>query len=201
MKAANDLFLTVCNLSHPILPTIHDQQLLTLRWRTFLRWGREGIAICFAFKGSQWFLYDCLQPVAPHITQDTRPTIVDAPLTLIYKMGQGAFLFLFCLQKQPLIGLWLFATGHTPYYPKYTTNNRWRSVDAYFQHRAGNVSLSLLPIKAANHVFMTFCNLSDRILPKIHDQQSLTLRWDLFSSWGREGIATCIAYKGGQRFL
>jgi len=64
-----------------------------LRWRSFPRWGRDSSAYTFAYKGSQWFVYDCLQPVAPHITQDTRSTIVDAPLTLISKVAQECFLF------------------------------------------------------------------------------------------------------------
>jgi hypothetical protein len=31
------------------------------------------------------------------INHNGRPTIVDTPLTLIFKMGQGAFHILFCL--------------------------------------------------------------------------------------------------------
>jgi len=119
----------------------------------------------------------------------------------ISKMGQGVFLFLFRLCRQPIIGLWLFAICRTPYYPTYMTNNRWRSVDAYFQHGAGSVSLSRLAILTADNMLLTVCNLSHPKLPNINDQESLTLHWNSFWRSGREGIAICFAYKGGQWFL
>jgi len=81
------------------------------------------------------------------------------------------------------------------------TNNRWRSVDAHFHDGAGRVLLSVLPIKAAKNSFMSEYNLSEVWVPRTHDQKSLTLRWRSFSWWGREGIAVCFAYKGGQEFL
>ena len=59
----------------------------------------------FANRGSQYFVDDCLQPVTPHITQYTRPTIVDAPLPLIFKLGQGGYHNLFCLERRPMIRL------------------------------------------------------------------------------------------------
>jgi len=55
-----------------------------------------------------------------------------------------------------------------------------------------------LPIQEANTSFMNVCNLSHPIWPKIHDQQSLMLRWRSISRWGRKGIAIYLAYKGGQ---
>jgi hypothetical protein len=69
------------------LTMIQSQQSLTLRWRSFARSGRERFAFSFSSKGGQYFMLDCLQPVAPQITQATRPTIVDTLLTLIIKMG------------------------------------------------------------------------------------------------------------------
>jgi hypothetical protein len=60
------------------------------------------------------------------------------------------------------------------------------------------MSLSLLPIKAANTLFMTVCHLARPILSKIYNQQLLTLCWHLFSIWGREGIAISLAHKGAQ---
>jgi len=63
IKAAKNSFITDYNLSEVWLPRMHDQKLLTLRWHSFSWWGREGIAICFAYKGSQKFLSDWLQPI------------------------------------------------------------------------------------------------------------------------------------------
>jgi len=69
-------------ITHDTWPRIVDAP-LTLRWPSFSRWGMEGIAICFAYKGSQWWLYDWLQPIGGVISQEAWPKIVDAPLTLI----------------------------------------------------------------------------------------------------------------------
>jgi len=63
----------------------------------------EHVAFSFSYKGSQYFVFDCLQPVATQIAQDTQPTIVDAPLKLISKMGQGGYRGLSCLYRQPEI--------------------------------------------------------------------------------------------------
>jgi len=63
IKAAKDSFMTDCSLSEVWFPRTHDQKLLTLHWHSFSRWGREGIGICFAYKGRQKYLYDWLQPI------------------------------------------------------------------------------------------------------------------------------------------
>jgi len=81
------------------------------------------------------------------------------------------------------------------------TNNSWRSVDAQIQDWAGTMFFSRCPIKVANTLFMTVCNLLPYGLPKIHDQQLLMLHWCSFSRWGRESIEVCFAYKGGQKFI
>jgi len=101
------------------LTMIQGQQSLTLLWHSFSRWGRDHVTFSFSYKGWQYFVYDCLLPVATQITQDTWPIIVDALLTLcwrsvdalltlcwrsvdalltlIFKMVQGGYRNLFCL--------------------------------------------------------------------------------------------------------
>jgi len=69
------------------LTIIEGQQSLTLCWRSFWRWGRKRFTFTFAYKGSQQSVYDNVQPVAPQITHDTWPTIVDNPFTLNFMMG------------------------------------------------------------------------------------------------------------------
>jgi len=96
-KGSHNQFMAMCNLSPPRLPMIHDQQSLTRRWRSISWWGIEGIAIRLAYEGSQKFRYDWLQPIGGVISQDSWPKIVDAPLTLIFMMGQGGYCNLFCL--------------------------------------------------------------------------------------------------------
>jgi len=96
-KDAKNSLMTGYNQWEMWFPRTHDQKSLTLRWRSFSWWGREGIAICFAYKGSQKWLYNLLQPIGGVISQDAWSQIVDAPLTLIFMMGQGGYCYLFCL--------------------------------------------------------------------------------------------------------
>jgi len=85
------------NLHIVLWSTMMDgQQLLTLCWRSFWRWRRKCFNFTFAYKGSQKFLHDWLQPIGGVISPDTWPKIVDAPLTLIFMMGHGGFCCLFC---------------------------------------------------------------------------------------------------------
>jgi len=142
-----------------------------------------------------------VQPVALQITHHTWPTIVDAPLTLIFMIGQGGYCTLLCLWRQPKISLWLSTTYRRCDFPRCMTKNHWPSVDAHFDDGAGRVLLSILPIKASKNTFMTKYDLSEVWFPRTHDQKSLTLRWRSFSWWGREGIAICFAYKGSQKLL
>jgi hypothetical protein len=193
--------MTMCNLSPPRLPMIHDQQSLTLCWRSFWWWGMEGIAICFAYKDSEKFQYDWLHPIGGVISQDAWRKIVDASLTLISMMGQGGYCYLFCLERQPKIPLWLTTTDWRCDFPRQMTKNRWCSVDPHFHDRAGRVLLSVLLTKAAKNSVVTNYNLSEVWLPRTYDHKLLTLRWHSFSWWGREGIVICFAYKGGQEFL
>jgi len=150
------------------------------------------------YKNGQNNVFRPKWPYCAVIDHDGRPTIVDTLLTLIFKMGQGAFHFLFCLWRWPTLRLWQFATSRPPDYPKYTTNNRWRSVYAHFADGAGRVPHSVLPRKAANNPIVTVCNLSVVWLPRRHDQNSLMLCWHLFPRWGREPVVIIVANKGGQ---
>ena len=70
-------------------PTDYPWYLTNNCWHSFSWWGREHIALCFAYRGGQKFLYDWLQPMGGVISQDALPKIVDCPLTLIFTMGQG----------------------------------------------------------------------------------------------------------------
>jgi len=54
LKAANTTFMTVCNISSLSLPRMQDGKSLTLSWRSFPRWGRECVYICFDYEGGQY---------------------------------------------------------------------------------------------------------------------------------------------------
>jgi len=135
------------------------------------------------------------------IDHDWRLTIVDTQLMLIFKMGQQAFHLQVYLSRHPIIRLWQFPTCRPPDYPWYTTNNCWCSVDNHIHDGVGRILQSVLPIKADKNYFMTVSNLLAMWLPRMHDHKSLMACWHSFSRWGREGIAICFAYKGGQKFL
>jgi len=76
-----------------------------LRWGSFSGWGREHDAIIFELDGSQYLVYKWLQPSATEVTQDAQPKIFDAPLKLIFRMGQQPYSALFC--KAMLAVCWL----------------------------------------------------------------------------------------------
>jgi len=135
------------------------------------------------------------------INRDGRPTIIDTPLTLIFKMRQGAFHFLFGLSRQPILRLWLYTTCHSSDYPRYMTNNLWHSIDAHCHDGARRVLQSVSPIKVAENSFMTNCHLFVVWLPMTYDQKPFALCRRSSSRGSREGIAICFAYNGGEQFL
>jgi len=47
--------------------------------------------------GSLYLIYECLQLIVMQSNHDAQPNIVDAPLTLIFRIGQGVCHFPFCL--------------------------------------------------------------------------------------------------------
>ena len=90
IKGGNtSIMWTPCQIAF-LLPDLHDQKLLTLRRRSFSRWGRERFAFFFASKGCQYCCY--FKPLLNYfiITRLIRPKIVDTLLMLTIKMGQGA---------------------------------------------------------------------------------------------------------------
>jgi hypothetical protein len=154
-----------------------------LRWRSFSRWGREGIAICFAYKGSQKLFYDWVQPIGGVISQDTWPKIVDAPLTLIFMIGQGGYCNLIWLWRQPRIPVWMATTYRRCDLPERMTKNCWRSVDAHSHDGAGRVLLSVFRIKSAKNPFVTDYNILEMWFPRTHDQTIIDALWTLILPW------------------
>ena len=88
-EAGNSSLIEVCNHAPGILPKMRNLKLLTLIWCSFSRWGRERVTSAFSNEGGQYLSYDYLQPMATLITQDARPKIVDAPLTLRWHSFPG----------------------------------------------------------------------------------------------------------------
>jgi hypothetical protein len=91
-KAAISFIIDACDQVPLILWQKQEQQCLTLWWRSFSRSDRKHLAISIVYKGSQYNVSNYLQPVAHKITQHTQPTIIHAPLTLIFRLRLGAWL-------------------------------------------------------------------------------------------------------------
>jgi hypothetical protein len=97
IMAANSWYIDVCDHSPSRLPKMQDQKLFTLHWCSFSDWGRECITFVSVYKGSLYLIYERVHPMSIQITQDARPIIIDSQLTLIFWMGQWAFLICFWL--------------------------------------------------------------------------------------------------------
>jgi hypothetical protein len=103
-----------------------------------------------AHKTSQNSIYRHLWLSSDLINHPARPQIVDAQLTLIFRMWHGAFFFLFWVGIRPIPHVWLFAFNRHLDYPWCMTKNHWWAVDYHVQDWARSVSLLFLVIKAAN---------------------------------------------------
>ena len=130
IKAAKTLIMHTNYQITSELPYLQDQKSLTLRWCSYSEWRREHVALSFSLKASQYHIYEWPQLIAMQITNDARPKIVDAPLTLIFRMGQGVCGSFFCLKSQPIPHLWMAANNRHADYQWCKSKNRWRSIDA-----------------------------------------------------------------------
>jgi len=161
---------------------------------------RGNITCSLAYKGYQLPVYRCLWSFATLITQDARPKINVARLTMIVKMGQGACSLHFCLDRQPIQWLYITMTNSQRYYLTYRMKNCWRFFDAYFQDWAGSVSLSSCPIKAASTVVMCKYDQVTLQLPQLQYQILLTLRWHSLLVDSSDVVHGGCDLQGGQYF-
>lgn len=96
-EPVNSVVIGVFNHAPLRLTKIRDQKSLTLSWHRFSRWGTECVGFFFAYHGGQYLIYNSLQPVATHITQDIKSKIIGTLLMLISKMGQWVCLTYFMI--------------------------------------------------------------------------------------------------------
>jgi len=64
IKAANTFSMHHSYQVAYSLPDLQDQKVLMLCWPSFSEWGRKRVAFFFAYKGSLYLIYECLQPIA-----------------------------------------------------------------------------------------------------------------------------------------
>jgi len=93
-----------------ILPYLKDQKSLMLRWHSFPWWGKEDVTHCFAWSGHQNIVSELVPQISTLITHDAKPKVVDARLTLIFRIGQWPCRFPFCLYRQSSHSLCLTTT-------------------------------------------------------------------------------------------
>jgi len=104
-----------------------------------------------AYTPCQLHVYGCFESSVTHNTEDAGSKIVEAPLTLIFKIGQGGYHCHFDQRRPPEIALSLYLTYRPSDYPRCRTIHHWSSIHAHSQYGAGKVSLSVSPIKAARN--------------------------------------------------
>ena len=148
-----------------------------LCWCSFSGWGKEHDPVIYELEGSQYLIYEWLKPFATDVTQNAQPKIVDAPLKLIFRMGQWPCCFLFCQNRLPVCWLWIALTTSPLNYITYNTNTRRCSVDAQFQDWAVTICFTLLARQAAIMLVIDSTDHSTILWPYILNSKSLTLHW------------------------
>jgi len=103
-----------------------------------------------AHKTSQNPIYRHLWLCCTWINHPARSKIVDAPLTLMFGMGQGPCLFHFLVGKRAIHRLWSFASNRHLAYSWWKTKNHWRTVNYWVQDGATSVAVIFFGITAAN---------------------------------------------------
>jgi len=97
IQAANTSIVVKCRRTAIVLYKMQHTKSLTLCWRSFSDWGCDHVAFSFAHKGCQYVDHGKQLANSFPIDLVTRPNIVDALLTLIFRMRLCPCQFLFYL--------------------------------------------------------------------------------------------------------
>jgi len=87
IKATDTSFMSLCDQSPCRLTMMQSQTLLKLHWHSFSQWDSECATFPFACKCGLYSISEHRDLIAAQITQDTRPKVIDLPLTFIIRMG------------------------------------------------------------------------------------------------------------------
>jgi hypothetical protein len=87
------------------LTMIEGAQSCTLHWHSWSRLGGEYFTSLSPIQAANTPFLTICNLTPPQSVQDSRPTIVDAPLTLLFTMGQGGYCNPFCIQRRAIIFL------------------------------------------------------------------------------------------------
>jgi len=113
---------------------LHDQKSLTLRWRSFPAWGCYHIAFSFAYKRGRYVSYGQQRAHRLPINSLTNPKVVEAPLSLIFRMMLLLCRCLFCLLRLAIHWLWITVSKSLPNWVANKSKNSWRSSDAHHNY-------------------------------------------------------------------
>jgi len=120
-----------------------------VNWRSFSVDNSDLVARFFTYTGGQYIHNALQQPSIWFITSLRRPKIIDALLTLIFRIVQGVCHFLFSLWRQHIPHLWMSASNRHSDYPRCRTQHHWRSIDSHLQDLEWSICLLVWDIKAA----------------------------------------------------
>jgi hypothetical protein len=150
---ANTLIMGTCHSRGLVFYMLQHPKSLTLCWQSvdavwMLCWQSVDAQLTLilrcssidahdiTYKGCQYSDYGYMPYHSPWIIQDVTPKIVDALLTLIFRLGMRPCHFLFCPSRLPICWLWIPASKCHPNGLTYKTRNCWHSVDAQCQNVA-----------------------------------------------------------------
>jgi len=131
-NAVNSSIMRTNIRTMPRLPTMDKQQLVTHLWHSVSCWHNDDIEHCFGWKDFHYMAYEYLPQSSTYITNDARPKIIEATLTLIFSMGQGACRFCFGCVRQPIPYLWMSGTNCHVDNPWCESKSCRHSVNAHF---------------------------------------------------------------------
>jgi len=172
-----------------------------------------------AYKGGQYFDYGYRPYHSPWIIKDATHKIVDALLTLIFRLWLLSCHCVFCVKRLPVRSIWIIASKSRPNWrPKIVDSLLtlcwhsvdtlltlcWRFVDALLTLcwrsflGVATMTLTILPIKAANTSIMGTGRTIALGLLKMQHTKSLTLCWRSFSDCDCDHVVVCFAYRGCQ---
>jgi len=136
---------------------------------------RANFSCLSVYIGCPFLVYRCLRSFAILITRDGRAKIIYAQLTLLFMMGQGVSLLLFCQYRLSVLLLCITTTKLLLNYQTNKTYNRCCSVDAHSHDAVESILLSLLPMKDANTSIICNHYQIAFLLSDLLDQKLLTL--------------------------
>jgi len=152
MKEVNSSIMSANINVMPSLPTMHDQKLMTLNWckvdgHFHIRVVTVSLSL-LPIMAANTLVMDYSEQITYQLPSLQDQTIVEAPLRLIFRLGQWLCRLLFCWYRLPMHWSHITASISLSNYLTYITKNPWCSVEDQFQVVV-TLTLTILHIKVA----------------------------------------------------